>query len=254
MGTHYSVVQYVPDPVTGERLNVGVVGFSGGAVKTRFLVNWQRVRSLFGKDALDLEHLEAIFKDIDQAHLLEMISTWQNSIQFTTPSASLRSLDDVVKEAAQRFLLDPPLVAKETRVNAEVLSLAKSRLVNAISRLVGPRTARDMVRQDVLLPGRLGFKRRFDLVVKKAEPVHAVQALSFSALKGVERSVLATAFLAEEIKNSVPFTIVVAPPIAPGSEYTDAKATFESHGATVVEEEQFLDTANSIARQWLATG
>jgi CBS domain-containing protein len=254
MATRYSVVQYVPDPVTGERLNVGVVGFSNGAVKTRFLVNWQRVRTFFGKEALDLDHLEAIFRDVDQAHLLEMIETWHNSIQFTTPNASLRSLEEAIDEAAHRFLIDPPLAVKERRLHADVLSLAHNRLSASISKLVGATTARDIVRRNVRLVGRENIKRRFDLVVSRYKPVHAIQALSFSALKGVEQNTLATAFLAEEIRGTIPFTVVVAPPITPDSEYRNAIATLQNHGAAVVDEDEFPETANSIASEWLSAG
>ena len=44
MTSYYSVVQYVPNPMSGERVNVGVIAFDGHAVRTRFLRNWTRAR------------------------------------------------------------------------------------------------------------------------------------------------------------------------------------------------------------------
>ena len=35
MAAYYTVVQYVPDPVADERINVGVVGFARGRVLVR---------------------------------------------------------------------------------------------------------------------------------------------------------------------------------------------------------------------------
>src|SRR5438309_1341485 len=47
MPSYYSIVQYVPDPVTDERINVGIIAFGDGIILTRFIRNWSRVR-LFG--------------------------------------------------------------------------------------------------------------------------------------------------------------------------------------------------------------
>src|SRR6266571_3423111 len=60
MPTTYTVVQYVPDPIADERLNVGVIAVSGGRARSRFLTNWlraerfgnARVRVLSVKQAL----------------------------------------------------------------------------------------------------------------------------------------------------------------------------------------------------------
>jgi hypothetical protein len=106
------VIQYVPDPVANERINVGIAGYSEGQILTRFLVNWQRVRALAGKGAAEPARIEALFHNVDDIRLREMIETWQNSIQFTPPSSSLRSLEETVDEAARRFLVEPPLVSK----------------------------------------------------------------------------------------------------------------------------------------------
>jgi len=110
--TYYSVIQYVPDPVINERINVGIVAYSNGIVRTRFLNNWERVKALWHKDALTLKQVAALFIDIDQERIIGMARTWHNSIQLTAPNASLGSLDQVVSEAANRFLIDPPLPAR----------------------------------------------------------------------------------------------------------------------------------------------
>ena len=109
MPAHYTVIQYVPDPVTDERINVGVIGYANGSVQTRFLVNWQRVKMLAGKEAMDLSRIETLFRDFNEEILFEMIYSWKNSIQFTSPRSSLRSLEETIDEAAKRFLVDPPL-------------------------------------------------------------------------------------------------------------------------------------------------
>ena len=49
MTSHYSIVQYVPDPIADERINVGVIATGeNGTVRVRFLGHWQRVHQ-FGR-------------------------------------------------------------------------------------------------------------------------------------------------------------------------------------------------------------
>lgn len=51
MSAYYTVVQYVPDPVTDERVNIGVIAFDRGVVRSRFLRNWRRIQQ-FGSENL----------------------------------------------------------------------------------------------------------------------------------------------------------------------------------------------------------
>ena len=51
MPAFYSIVQYVPDPVIDERINVGVIVFGEGRVMSRFVDNWRRVRN-FGSEGI----------------------------------------------------------------------------------------------------------------------------------------------------------------------------------------------------------
>lgn len=247
MAAHYTVIQYVPDPVMGERVNIGVAGYSDRLVRMKFLTNWQRVKSLWGRDALDIDRLQDLFQGIDQERLMEMIETWHNSIQFTRPSASLRSLDDTVDEAARRFLVDPPLSSKDYRLHGDVVVFARHTLLAAITQRLGTRAARNCVRRNIEIPGRLGIKRRFDLGVSNGEPLHAIQGISFAGTKSSDRSVEATAFLAEEIRDKLPLTVVVAPPSVQGDAYKNARRTLESLGAVVVDEDNFGSAARHIA-------
>ncbi|MEM9544071.1 MAG: DUF3037 domain-containing protein [Cyanobacteria bacterium P01_E01_bin.42] len=48
MASRYSIIQYVPDPIAEERINIGVLVFDRQNVKVHFLSNWKRVR-YFGR-------------------------------------------------------------------------------------------------------------------------------------------------------------------------------------------------------------
>lgn len=253
MPSHYTVIQYVPDPVTGERINVGVAGYADGLVMTRFLINWARVKALAGRNAATLERIEAIFHGVDQDRLLAMIHDAPNSIQFTAPSGSLRSLEETVEREAQRYLVDAPIVERSVN-HGDVVYYAKSELSAAITRRAGSRAAKSLIRPNLEVPGRFGINRRFDLGIRNGKPLHAIQALSFSGSKMPERQIEATAFLAEEVAEKVPVTVVVAPPMTAlaTAVYENARRTLEAVRARVVTQDEFKGIADNIAEDALA--
>jgi len=247
MAVHYTVIQYVPDPVTGERVNVGIAAYSNGLVRTKFLQNWQRVKSLFGKAAPGPERLSRIFRDMDESRLIEMINSWHNSIQLTQPCTSLRSMEDALAEGCRRFLIDPPVSIIPGKLHEDVVNFAKDTLSAAITKRISTQAARAFVQLNVEVVDHLGVPRRFDLGVKNGVPLHVIQAISFVRSKSLERSVEAAAFLAQEIKDRLPFTVVAAPPPDPNLAYANARKTLEAYGARFVPEEEFGDAARAIA-------
>ena len=48
--SYYSVIQYVPNPIADERINIGVIAFDDRTVLVHFLKNWNRVRNFGGED------------------------------------------------------------------------------------------------------------------------------------------------------------------------------------------------------------
>ena len=52
MPSRYSIIQYVPNPIADERINIGVLAFDENLVKVSFLKNWQCVKD-FGGEKID---------------------------------------------------------------------------------------------------------------------------------------------------------------------------------------------------------
>lgn len=122
------IVQFVPDALTEERINVGVIAFDKQAVECRFLSNWQRVRCFAGEEIEFLKDFAheitkqlsgtspldlGAGKDLGQGRaltpelLIRMSRDWAGAIQFTTPKSSTRSRATVLNWAASRLLIDP---------------------------------------------------------------------------------------------------------------------------------------------------
>lgn len=45
MVSYYSIIQYIPDPIADERINIGVLAFDDHSVQVKFLSRWDRVSS-----------------------------------------------------------------------------------------------------------------------------------------------------------------------------------------------------------------
>src|SRR4051812_42929624 len=120
MPTTYTVVQYVPDPIAEERLNVGVIAASGDHIRARFLSNWLRAERFGNSSVQNLRefarHVEYAAaepgpelqlggpSELNETRLRELAGRWVNSIQFTTPRVSLLEPDAVIDQLARRFL------------------------------------------------------------------------------------------------------------------------------------------------------
>lgn len=121
--SYFSVIQYFPNPVSGERMNVGVLAFDEDQVQVRFLSNWDRARYFGrGEDIALLKEFACRMEEASQAgllfpgdvpsstprhkRLLGVTDHWINSIQLTEPRGSLDSVGILLEDMVQTFLLD----------------------------------------------------------------------------------------------------------------------------------------------------
>ncbi|MDB9511888.1 DUF3037 domain-containing protein [Kamptonema animale CS-326] len=122
MASRYSIVQYVPNPIADERINIGVVAFDDHHVRVQFLNNWSRVQT-FGRE--DIHFLRDFAKQMNKAagegllfpgdrpddtpkheRLTKIARDWINSIQFTEPRGSLENVDSLLEDIAQTYLVN----------------------------------------------------------------------------------------------------------------------------------------------------
>jgi Protein of unknown function (DUF3037) len=119
----YSVIQYVPNPIANERINVGVLAFDEETVKVHFLSHWDRVRAFGAIENIDFlkefaRRMEAAVEDgllfpgdapgeiSRYDRLLKVARGWINSIQFTEPHGSLEAVDSLLEDCIKTYLLD----------------------------------------------------------------------------------------------------------------------------------------------------
>jgi len=112
MLSSYSIVRYVPDPIADERINIGVIVVGEGVMRTRFIEDWRRIQQ-FGAE--DISFLHDFVHDLEKVTntwqvesddkqdwsidtLTKLSAGWINSIQISTPRASLRTPDELLRE------------------------------------------------------------------------------------------------------------------------------------------------------------
>src|SRR2546422_6558376 len=195
MPTTYTVVQYVPDPIADERLNIGVIAISGDRARARFLANWARAER-FGNASVNA--LRDFARQVDEAalpnlalhglggrmelseaKLQAMARRWVNSIQFTTPRTSLLEPDDAIDTLAQRFLHEHVPAVREFRDRRAAAAVAVRSIRHALANRIGGRgRGRELVRRRHPLAGHLDT-HRLDAVVGNGRALLAAHGISF---------------------------------------------------------------------------
>ncbi len=229
MASFYSVVQYLPDPVIDERINVGVVVFGDGQVRSRFLRDWHRVRAFRGGDITFLREFADQFSQkqevmevtglrprVSEDRVREIAGNWTNCIQLCEPKASLLNADALLDDVASRFLRDRRAPARGFRDRRAAVRLAEETLRVEMEERLGE-SARNLTHRNHRVRGNAG-EYEFDLVITRgAQVLVAVSALSFELgnLPEIERHLSATAWELDDVRRYNPSTrraLVVLPP------------------------------------------
>jgi len=94
--SYYTIIQVVPDPLTDERINVGVIAFDDdGHIEHRVLNNWNRVKAFAGAANVNpvTTSVHGIFDEALTPDVIRSMTTeWRHSVQLTTPRGSLANV------------------------------------------------------------------------------------------------------------------------------------------------------------------
>jgi len=123
MASYYSIIQYVPNPIANERINIGLLIFDDKEIKVKFLKNWNRVKNFCMGDITFLRDFESqmqkavsqgllfpgdpLLDQPRQERLQRVSENWMNSIQFTEPNFSLKPVDKLLEDSIKKYLIEP---------------------------------------------------------------------------------------------------------------------------------------------------
>src|SRR6266568_2936131 len=267
----YSVVQYVPDIVTDERINVGVLVFEGNVIRSRFLRNWKRVQVFGGEDVAFLRDLAQRAREwssedltlpgmasgarLNEEGLAKLAAEWHNTVQFTPPRASVLPPDDLLVDVASRFLHDQARRKPRFRDRPTAARLAATSLRHALHARLGEQ-ADAMLRRNIRVQGALD-EHLFDIAVTNGEVKLAAHALSFEGrhTPALEREVKASAWAVDDIRKrtlDLELAVVALPPRTRTKTYDQAAHVLRELGAAFVTEQETDNWANHVAESLAA--
>jgi hypothetical protein len=264
MVSRYSVIQYVPNPIADERINIGVVAFNSDVIQVRFVNNWERVRQ-FG--VRDIEFLKDFAQQIsndarngiilasenlnglsNEELILRVSEKWINSIQFTSSRVSLYTVDELLEYIADTYLHKQSSNIErksENRDRQSASRILKSKTRELI-RQKFPHTAKDWIKNNYELLGNT-LNNKFDVVIGNGKPYFAAHSISFE----VQTTDMLTEAISWRILNvkkhqsDLPLGIFVLPPKEEQDHYRQIEKTYEKTiqdyktiGAEIVEENQ----------------
>lgn len=265
MASRYTIIQYVPDPIADERINVGVLVFDDHLAKVQFLQNWQRVKDFGGSDIRFLRDFEKQMNHAVSQGLLfpgdflnglpgvdrvqKVAQRWMNSIQFTEPHASLKSIDLLLQDTVQKYLIEPIEPQQKVRGRQEAISLAKKTFTEVITRKLGRAEVSHLLHSKHKIQGH-HLPNTVDISVVNGRPHFAAQAISFE-VRTTEQLINSIGFLVRDIKESLPnfpLAIMTLPPKEDQAdyqskfrEYTKVSILYRDLGATILEENALSD-------------
>jgi hypothetical protein len=214
MPSYYTVVQYVPDPVTDERVNVGVLTIGDGKVRARFLESWTRVAQ-FGaqKDMSFLNEAAETLAAATEEDVRNVASSWNQVVQLTELRASLLDPETLLHDIATRFLRSTPAPVKAARSHQQAASFARKRVRDVLTAKLG-REAGALVKQNLPTIGRHA-KHRLDVGIQNGKLIGGAFAVSFEVERALEREIRAIAFSVEDVREALPrlpLAVVGLPP------------------------------------------
>ena len=260
MASKYSIVQYVPNPIADERINVGVVAFNENEVRVKFLKDWERVRH-FGME--DIRFLKDFARGMSKAaesglifpgdnreatyqeRLNQLTRNWLNSIQFTQPRGSLEDVDSLLEDIVTNYLIEPASQKLKLRDRQDAARVTTSKIRKVLQQKF-KEDAKELLKTGYTLHGSHD-DHKFDAVVANGQPYLAAQGISFE-VQIPETVQKLLSYMVLDVKNyqpNLPIVIVVLPPKKEISNYREiqklyekATSTYSELGAQVLEENE----------------
>ena len=269
MASRYSVIQYVPDPIADERINIGLVIFDDERVETVFLKRWNRVNCFAMEDIHFLRLFEEQMRgavseglvfpgdrengEPRHERLLRIATSWMNSIQFTEPSGSLATVDQLLERLPSQLLKEPLIKPKrQLRDRQGAAKLARASIRNV---LVENFKITDSF-QNLLSPTNylMGHhqQHRFDATLFNGKPYLAAHGISYE-VDSPDSTTDAVAWMIADVRAvnvTVPIGILMLPPQPETFEanricklYEKKKTIYQNMGAIVLGENDIEEWA-----------
>lgn len=270
MASFYTIVQYVPNPIADERMNIGVIAYDDSGVYARFLRNWRRAKAFGSGEVAFLKDFAATMEaslgdqramlindrgappQIDRATIEAMAGSWANSVQLTDPRASLQDPRELLAVITRRFLLEHASAPRDARDRRIAAKIAAEAVRDSLERR-GQDVLQHYFHRNRELIGAV-LPHRFDVVVMNGKPFYAAQGISFegSDERSTDKEVAALAWAFEDVreeKPDMPLALVALPPKRPDyAPFDRAKKMASAYGVEMLSEAAVRKWAERMAQ------
>lgn len=272
MTTLYSVIRYVPDVFADERINIGVMVWGEGRVRSQFVTDWRRAERFGRRDVAFLREFARWVESDDgqgplaidggarfnEALARQVAGRWGGSIQVSDPQPSMRSVDATLRAIATRFLR-ADVVSKDAGDDREAaVREAARRVREAVGQNLG-RDALEHVASECDVPGAVS-SHRFDVVVSNDNetPLGVLRAMSFRGERSeqVRQQVDALAWAAQDVRTrleglrrSARFVAYVIPPRGHSAAFDHAQRTLHHLEIAMCDADTFSPWVDGVVRE-----
>ena len=250
MASKYSIVQYVPNPIANERINIGVVAFNEEEVRVQFLTNWERVRH-FGME--DVTFLKEFAHRMSQAadsglifpgdnrdapyqeRLNKIARDWLSGIQWTEPRGSLEDVDSLLEGIASNFLVDLNSQKPHRRDREAAARLTTAKFRKVFKQYV-KNDPKELLKTSYSVQGS-HMEHKFDAVVANGRPYLAAHGVSFE-VKIPEHLQNSLSWMITDVKRfqpDFPIAIVALQPKKDVDNYQKLEQTYQQATSTYSE-------------------
>ncbi|MCY7332992.1 MAG: DUF3037 domain-containing protein [Pseudanabaena sp. CAN_BIN31] len=272
MASRYSVIQYVPNPIADERINIGVIVFNEEIVKVHFLHSWERINSFAGEDTKFLRDFAKRMGEASKNGLLfpndnpsseqsrverlrKVSRGWINSIQFTEPRGSLENIDNVFEDTINTYLVDEIPTHQNMRDRQAAKRVVASSVRAVLKDRLGNRASEFFKKDaDAIVKGSRS-SHNFDVLVANGRPYLAAHGISFE-IRTHKETLDALSWWIEDVKQrdpDFPLAVVTLPPKLKDSgncqlhdTYEHTIETYANLGASVLLEEEVPAWTNQV--------
>ena len=270
MSAHYTIIQFVPDPIKDERINIGIVVLGEEKVYNRFLRHWHRVVCFAGDSNIAFLHQFA--QEIEKAtsaqqtisfnsqrfrltrETLEAMSTeWCGTIQFTPLRWSSQPAEEVLETNARRLLVDREPRRRQRKIDrGDVIRTASQIMEQTLVAELGTSLAASYVQRKESVCGRR-VCHEFDMRVYTDRVLFAAQALSFARSDNdeLQKDIRSIGFDLLDVRENfpdMPLGVVVHAPDIRTETYARAVDMFFDCDANVLETGEVGDWVKTNSR------
>lgn len=257
MPSYFTIVQYVPDPIMDERINIGVIVVSNGTARCHFLQNWRRVAQFgaenvgflrdFAKEVIRACSPQLAFQQVstavrvDEDSLRNMAANYCNSIQLMPLKGSLLDIDTVLSNSIERYLREPQRLRVQLQTRSAIVRTTVRAIESVLMDTVGNR-AKDLIHVHEEIVGKYQ-SHMYDISVVNGCVYFAAQALSFQRQDSddLQRDVRLIAWDIKDVKEKspdLPIGVFLLPPASSTITYRNAVSMFTDLTAEVVNEHE----------------